>query len=100
MYGTLRSLSLHVQNTLCKIGGFLDLRPWKLEGNMVSNLIENLGKRNDTASLPSFQAVSSDFPRFPTRLLPTGFRGRKSRKPLILHSDTSLLEFCGLSTHD
>ena len=35
--------------------------------------------------------MSSYFPRVPTRLLikfPTGFHGRKSRKPPILHSDT------------
>ena len=72
------------------------VRPWKREGNMISNLIENLGKPNDTAiyCLPSFlwrQAVSSDFPRFPTRLVikfPTGFHGCKSKKPryFIKHS--------------
>ena len=34
--------------------------------------------------------MSSDFPRFPTRLLvkfPAGVHGRKSRKPPILHGE-------------
>ena len=48
---------------LCKMGGFLDLRPWKLEGNMISNLIENLGKPNDTASLLSFYKLSLETSR-------------------------------------
>ena len=45
--------------------------------------------------------MSSDFPRFPTRLLimfPTGFHGRKSRKPPILHSaksDSEISELIG-----
>ena len=48
---------------LCKMRGFLDLRPWKLEGNMISNLIENLGKPNDTASLLSFYKLSLETSR-------------------------------------
>ena len=46
--------------TPCKMGGFLDLRPWKLEGNMISNLIENLGK---PASLLSFYKLSLETSR-------------------------------------
>ena len=55
---------------------------------MISNLIENLNKTNDTTSL--LRLETSRVSRFPIRLLikfPAGFHGRKSRKPPILHSE-------------
>ena len=65
---------------------------------MISNLIENLNKTNDTTSLLRFYKISLEtsrvsrrlVSRFPIRLLikfPAGFHGRKSRKPPILHSE-------------
>ena len=36
---------------LCKIGGFLDLHPWKPAGNLIRSLVGNLGKSEDTACL-------------------------------------------------
>ena len=62
-FSTFPLISNIIYIPLCKMGGFLDLRPWKLEGNMISSLIENLCKPNDTASLLSFYKLSLETSR-------------------------------------
>ena len=43
--------TMFARGTLCKIGGFLDLRPWKPVGNLTRSLVGTLRKSKDTACL-------------------------------------------------